>query len=158
MGRMFQATIDAAAAATQRDIIELTAGTGFPIKIHEVLITTDIETDANEVQIELEVSRNVGAFTGGSGGTANVTCYSLDVTGATEDNATLDVGNTTQITGGTKEILGNIMLNNRIGHHYLPTPEARITVDATDAFVIGLTAAPASTGFYGYVIFEELIG
>ena len=157
MGRMFQATIDNAAAATQRDIVEVVAGAGVPIVIHEVLITTDIETDANEVQIELEISRRVGAFTSGSGG-ATATAYALGVTGATEDSATVEVGNTTQATGGTNEILSNVYMNNRVGYHYLPTPEARPVIDATDAFVIALTAAPAATGFGGHVVFEELIG
>lgn len=158
MGRMFMATIDEPAATTQRDLLELTAPAGGGVIVHEVMLTTDIETDANEEQIELLVSRFVGAFTAGSVSLTTATGYALGLTGATEDGSTVTHGATTQATGGTQEILGNVFINNRIGWHYLPTPEARVTVAATDAFVVQMQAAAAtSTAFGGYVIYEELV-
>lgn len=157
MGRMFQATIDSASATTQRDVVEVLAATEVPVVIHELYISTDIETDTNEAQFELQIARYVGAFTSGSGG-ATVTAYALGLTGATEDSATVEVGNTTQITGGTAEILGNVFVNNRIGWHYLPTPEARPVIAGTDAWAVSMQAAfGAATAFGGYVIFEELV-
>ena len=158
MSRMFQVAIDSASATTQRDLIEIVAGSGVPIRVHEVYLSTDLEQDANEAMDKLKVSRFVGAFTSGSGG-ATAAAYALGVTGATEDSATCEVGNTTQITGGTEEILAELWVNNRIGWHYLPTPEARPTIDATDAFVVGMQAAfAAATAVAGWAVFEELIG
>ena len=157
MGRKFQANIDIAAGTTQLDIVEVVAATGIPILIHEVVLTTDIETDANEAQIELRIARFTGAFTSGSGG-ATVNAYYLGGGGATEDSATVEVGNSTQITGGTTQILGHAWMNNRVGWHYLPTPEARPTVNATDAFAVQLQAAlAANTAFGGHIVFEELV-
>ena len=158
MARMFQVAIDSASATTQRDIIEIVAAAEVPIRIHEVYITTDLEQDANEAQDKLQVARHVGAFTSGSGG-ATATAYALGVTGATEDSTTVEVGNTTQITGGTTEVLGEPYMNNRIGWHYLPTPENRPVIAGTDAFVIGTQAAfAAATAIGGYAVFEELVG
>lgn len=159
MGRMFIAAIDEPTATTQRDLLEVTAGSGTSIIIHRVVLTTDIETDANEVQIEVDMYRYVGAFTAGSTSTTTATGYALGVTGATEDSATVTHGSTTQITGGTAELLGIFWVNNRIGLDYLPTPEERITVAATDAFALKLTATlGATTAFAGYVVYEEIVG
>jgi hypothetical protein len=161
MGRLYIATIDIAAAATQKDIFNI-AETGAgdpPIALHEFLITTDIEQDANEVQIELELGRRTGAWTTGSGGAA-VNGYPIH-TGDTADNATVRTGDTTQATGGTYEIFGNYWVNNRIGLHVIFTPESRPTIqhDGTndEGIILGLTAAPASTAWGGHIIYEELI-
>lgn len=159
MGRMFQATIDSAAATTQRDIVQVVPATEVPIRIHRVVVTTDIETDANEAQFEIEIVRYTGSFTDGSGGTT-VTGYALGLLGTTEDSAVVETGNTTQaaVGTGTQEILANIWVNNRIGFEYLPTPEERPVIAGTDAFAVQLTAAFASsTAFAGYIVYEELV-
>lgn len=159
MGRMFMATIDSASATTQRDIVQVVPATEVPIKIHRVVITTDIETDANEAQFELEFVRYTGTFTDGTGG-ATVTGYALGALGTTEDSAVVEVGNTTQsaVGTGTQEILANIWVNNRVGFEFLPTPEERPVIAGTDAFVVQMTAAFASaTAVGGYVVYEELV-
>lgn len=158
MGRMFIAPIQIAATTTQIDILELIAPAAGAVVVYEALVTTTIETDANEVQMELEVVRFTGTYTSGSGGTT-ATGRSLGLAGATEDSATVETGNTTQaaVGTGTLEVLSAPYMNNRLGFHYLPIPEARPTIAATDAFAIQLQAAPASTGFGGHVIYEELV-
>jgi hypothetical protein len=156
---MFQADIDSATATTQRDIVEVVAGAEVPIRIHRVVITTDVEGDANEEAVKLDIFRYVGAFTSGSTGTT-VNAYALGLTGAAEDSATVEVGNPSpnQITGGTAEQLGTIWMNNRAGFDYLPTPEERPVIAGTDAFAIKMTAAfAATTAFAGYIVFEELV-
>lgn len=158
MGRMFIAAIDEATATTQRDLLEVTAGAGTSIVIHHVLLTTDIEGDANEEQVNLDVFRYVGAFTAGNTGTTTATAYALGITGANEDSATVTHGSTIQITGGTAEKIMTIYMNNRAGWEYLPTPEERIVIAPTDAFAIKMTAAfAATTAIGGYIIFEELV-
>lgn len=160
MGRMFMATIDEPAATTQRDLLELIAPSGGGVVIHEVLLTTDIETDANEAQIELLVARFTGSYTAGTVSVTTSTGYALGLLGTGLDGSTVAHGATTQaaVGTGTIEILANVWINNRIGWHYLPTPEARVTIAATDAFVVQMQdAATASTAFGGYVIYEELV-
>jgi len=162
MGRLYIATIDIATATTQVDIfsIAVTAAGDPPIALHEFLITTDIETDANEAQIELVLSRRTGAFTAGSGGAA-VTGHPLGENDAA-DSATVRTGDSTQATGGTDNVLSNIWVNNRVGVHHIFTPETRPTVqhDGTNdhALVLAMqAAAPATTAWGGHVIYEELI-
>lgn len=156
MGRMFQASIGVATATSQRDIVELVAPAGSSIRVHEIVVTTSVETNANEEQLPMKLSRRVGAFTSGSGGNVE-TGYALGVTGATEDASTVESGNTTQATGGTEEILSEPYINNRIGWHYLPPPEQRITIAATDALILAMLAIPGTTtAFGGHIIWEEI--
>lgn len=160
MGRMFIATIDEPTATTQRDLLELVAGSGTPVVVHEILITTDIETDANESQIELQVSRFTGTYTAGTVSLTTPNAYALGILGTGEDTSTVTHGATTQaaVGTGTQEIVANVWINNRIGWHYLPTPETRITIAPTDALAVQMQAAAASTtAFGGYVVFEELV-
>lgn len=157
MGRVYIATIDNAAAVTQRDILEVTTAAEVPIAITEVYLSTNISKDANEATIELEVARLTGAFTGGSGGTLDVSAYAVNNIGVTDADTTVDIGNTTQISGGTKQVLANIWMNNRLGWHFLPLAENRPIIPGTDAFVVGLTGTIASTAFAGYVAYEKLI-
>ena len=158
MGRMFQANIDEPAATTQRDLLELVAPSGSSIVIHRVVLTTSIETDANEVQDKLDVFRYVGGFTAGATSIETPAAFALGTTGATEDATTVTHGATTQTTGGTAEALATIYMNNRLGWEYLPTPEERVTIAPTDAFTIQMTAVfAASTGVAGYVVFEEIV-
>lgn len=161
MGRFYMAEISIASATTQVDILEVSTGTGHPVKIHEVLITTDIEQDANEAQIELELSRFTGAWTVGSTGAGRLTpsAYALDETGAA-DSTSVVTGSATQATGGTKQVLGSIWVNNRAGLHFLRPPESAILLghDGTNdsGFVVAMTAAaPTATAWGGYVVFEE---
>lgn len=160
MGRMYIAPIDIAATALQCDFVELIAATEKPIAVHEVYITTDVEQNANEAQEKLRVVRYSGTYTSGNGGAVNA--HPLDQNGAV-DAATVEVGalssGTLAAVGtGTEEILGEPYMNNRVGYHYLPTPEARPVIAGTDAFVVGLQAVPAaSTAFGGYIVFEELV-
>lgn len=155
MGRMYIAPIDLTAAASNRDIFELTAGTSKPVHIHEVLITTDIETDAAEVQIQLLVQRLASGFTSGSGGSA-ITVARLGSSAETATGASAEQGNTTKASG-TATVLSEPYMNNRVGIHLIYTPESRPGIASGEGFVVSLQAVPASTAFGGHVIFEELI-
>lgn len=156
MGRLYSATINLTAAATQRDIFEIVASSTRPVALHEFLVTTDIETDANEVQIQAKLARRTGAFTSGSGG-STVNGHPLGGANTAVDAATVETGNTTQITGGTEQILGHYWINNRIGIHVIFTPETRPHLAGSNGVALGLLAAPASTAFAGHVIYEELV-
>lgn len=157
MGRMYSAPITIATSAADIDLLELIAATEKPIVVHQVVISTNDKGDAAEDSIPLEVARYAGTYTSGSGGDP-ATGIPLDQ-GGTADGATVETGNTTVaiIATGTKEIILSEYMNSRAGWVYLPTPEARVTVLGTDAFVVALTAAPAATTAYnGYVVYEEL--
>ena len=154
---MYYAPITIATSAAALDILELIAATEKPILVHEVLITTSIEGDTAEDQIPLELVRYGGTYTSGSAG-GTPTGVPGDQGGAA-DGATVETGNTTQavINTGTKEILASPYMNARSGLYWLPTPEGRVTILGTDAFVIALKAAPSATTAYGgHVLYEEL--
>lgn len=162
MGRLYIAAIDIAAATTNRDIFSLriTGGGNPPVALHEFLVTTDIETDANEEQIELEFSRRTGAWTNGSGG-SSVNGYPI-LQADTADSLTVRTGDTTKATGGTQQVFSNIFVNNRAGVHIIFTPESRpnIRSDGTSEHGLILTmqaTTTASTAFGGHIVYEELI-
>jgi hypothetical protein len=162
MGRMYIAPIDIATAVTQRDILEIAVGDNRSIVVHEILITTDVEGDANEEAIELEIARYTGSYTSGTTGLSTPVAVNLDERGVA-DGATITTGATTQAVVGTgaKATLANIFVNNRAGLHYLPPPESRINIshDGTDnsGLVVAMQAAAAATlAWGGYVVFEEL--
>ena len=160
MGRLYMATIDITIAPDQVDIFELRvvlAGDS-PCAIHEFLITTDIETDTNEKQIELEFSRRKGTYTTGVGG-ATPTPAPISSKDAAAD-ATVRTGATTQAAVGTNQILSNIFVNNRVGVHIIFTPETRPLVqhDGTNDHALVLAMTTSETlSFGGHIIFEELI-
>lgn len=162
MGRMYIATIDIASATTQRDILEVAVGDNRSIVVHEILITTDVEGDANEEAIELELARYTGSYTSGTTGLSTPSGIALDERGAA-DGATVTTGATTQAVVGTgaKAVLANIWMNNRAGLHYLPPPESRINVshngtDNSGLVVAMQAAAAAALAWGGYVVYEEL--
>jgi hypothetical protein len=161
MGRLYIATIDITIAPDQVDVFELRvpAAGDPPVALHEFLVTTDIEGDANEKQIELQFSRFTAAYTIAAGG-ATPTAYPLAENDAAATATSVRTGATTQATGGTAQILSNIWVNNRVGTHIIFTPETRPTVqhDGTNdhALVLAMQSSETLT-FGGHLIYEELI-
>lgn len=155
MGRLYIATISISTATAARDIFEILAASGKPVCLHEILLTTDVEKDATEEQIALTLKRVTGAPTSGSGGgTPTMVPVSPNDTAA---GVTIETGNTTQLSGGTSVTLSQPYMNNRVGWHYLSTPEARITIDASTRLVLSQAAISTTAAIGGHVVVEELI-
>lgn len=155
MARMYIAPIDVTAATAARDVFEILAAAGKPIELHEIFLTTSVETDATEEQIQLHLFRNSGGTTG-SGGTVVTGQAVRPNDGA--DAATVETGNTTQLTAGTDQTLAKPYMNNRVGWHYLATPESRIVIDENDFLVLAQDAAITNSAAYGgYIVYAELV-
>lgn len=155
MARMYIAPIDIATGTAARDVFEILAANGKPVELHEIFLTTSVETDASEEQIQLHLFRNSGG-TSGSGGNA-VTGQAIRPNDGV-DAATVETGNTTQFTGGTDQTLAEPYVNNRVGWHYLATPESRIVIDEADFIVLAQDAALSTTAAYGgYIVYAELV-
>jgi hypothetical protein len=155
MARRYTARIDISAATTQRDIVEVIAGSAKPIAIRELYITTDVETDASEEQIFISIARRTGAVSSGSGGTEAVAGRPHNPTDAAA-GATVDTGHTTQASGGTLETISEPYMNNRIGLH-MAWPEDPYVIPATDMFVVGMQGTVTnSVAFGGHITFDEL--
>lgn len=155
MSRMYIATINIATGTVAKDIFEILAAAGKPIELHEIFLTTSVESDASEEQIPLHLFRNSGGTTGSGG--ATVTGQAIRPNDGA-DAATVETGNTTQFTAGTDQTLAQPYVNNRVGWHYLATPESRIVIDELDFIVLAQDSAITNTAAYGgYVVYAELV-
>jgi hypothetical protein len=147
MGRMYMVPIDFSYTTAAIDLIEINPATQNFVVIHEIMIgQSDSETSE---ATKAELYRGV---TSGSGG-ATPAGQPLDPGDAAE-GMTIETGNTTVSTAGT--LMGTIPWNTLAGFHYLPTPEARITVVNGGIFAIRLPAATGTYTLEGFAILEEI--
>lgn len=155
MGRMYSAVFQGVAVTAAQDFFEFaTPATGM-LALHSVVLaqSTDVGDAAEEI-LRVEIARFTGAPTSGSGGTTP-TPAPLEG-GAAASGVTTEVNNTTEISGGTKEILHADAFNIRSGWLYHPTPEERLWLGPSDHMVVTLLAAPAdSLTMEGTAIYEE---
>lgn len=158
MSRMYYAPIVVAAHSAQVDYLELLAGANKPVLIHGFELGQSSEVgDAAEEVLTIIGKRVTGAPTSGSGGTtaAGIPTGPND----TADAATVEVGNTTKLSGGTSVELFRVNWNIRQPYLFLPPPEGRIFIDQATRFVLEEATTPADsiTGPVGWVLYEELI-
>lgn len=158
MGRMYQSTMVGTAHTAQMDYFEILAASGKPFVLHGFEITQSTEVgDAQEEELLLVLKRITGAPTSGSGGTTPTLAPLTP--NDTAAGATIEVGNTTKLTGGTSVELARWAWNVRGNMLYLPTPEGRIVCDAGTRLVLEEATTPADsiTGPFGWVLIEELV-
>ncbi len=149
MGRMVIAPfVDLAVTsdATQ-DIWQITAGATNPIIIH------GFELSSAKIAAELVSLQLVRYATTGSVGAAVTEVLVGDDTGtitaAVLQLNTTPGGTPTPLMGWQWEQLGPLV--------YLPTPETRIVVGATDILALNTLSAPAATtNWSGHLIWEEI--
>lgn len=157
-GEMYRAAFSAVAVTAAQDFFEVTAPADAAIVIHSVKLSQSTDAgDAEAEMLEVELHRREGAFTSGSGG-SSITPEPRN-TGGAAAGATVEANNTTEATGGTLAVLEAEAFNVQIGYLFQPTPEERIVVSPTDAFIVNLPTAPAdSITVSGVVVFEEIGG
>lgn len=142
--RVYHATLKSIplAAATAEDLVEINAAAEQPFELISVKVTQAADSgdsgDANEDQIDIIVSRITGTPTSGSGGTT-VTATKKD-TGDTAFGGAIEMGNTTNLTGGTEEEWDVEGENNRVGYYYLPPPEERLLIRGDEVLIIKTSA------------------
>lgn len=142
MGRIYMIQTNGITLDEDRDLIEILAGTGVPVRVHgwSLLQTTDVGDAAEEV-VRLEAVRGVGSVTSGSGGTSP-TIHPLDDQDGAAD-ATVEANNTTRMAvgSGTLETLEQFGWNIRIPWVHFYTPELRPRVNPGDRWTLGILAA-----------------
>lgn len=142
------------AVTTAEDLVELTAASTRSIRIHEVIIGQSSDYgDAEAEGLEVTLLRYIGAFTSGNGTSVTPSLYGSDDLPAADATAERNAG--TLATGGTAQTLMEDVMNIQAGFHFLATPELRINVAPTDAFVVRISAPTDSLTMCCTVIFEE---
>lgn len=138
--RIYTATLASIpiAATTAEDLAEVNPAADQPTELVGIIITQADDSgdsgDSNEDQIDVIVSRITGAPTSGSGGTT-VTSTKRD-TGDPAYGGVVEMGNTTNLSGGTEEVWHREGINNRVGMYYWPPPEARILIRGDEILLV----------------------
>lgn len=156
MGRMYTGGFKAVAITAQQDLFEVLAGTGKPIVVHAWCLSQTTEVgDAMEEGLALVANRGAGV-TSGTGGTApTLVPLGVDDTAA---GATLEVNNTTKITGGTITELEWYSWNVRIPFMMIYTPEMRPLIKPADRWTLELETTPSDSITVSGTIWLEEIG
>lgn len=155
MGRMYSAPFKGVAATAQQDFFEILAGTNKPIVIHGFMLSQETETgDAAEEMLRVVLNRGVGVTSGSGGSTVTPPPQGVDDTAS---GATVEINNTTRISGGTITELEAHVWNVRAPYVFWWTPETRPFVKGGDRFTMELETTPAdSVTISGVVWFEEV--
>lgn len=159
MGRMYTVETDSITLDEDRDLWEVLAGTGVPVRIHgfHLFQTSDVADAAEEI-VRLEEVRGVGSVTSGSGG-ASGTIVPIDDQDPAAD-ATVETNNTTRMAAGTGSLENGASMgwNIRIPLMHWYTPETRPRVNPGDRWTMGiLAAALADAVTFGSTLWLEEI-
>lgn len=152
---MYSTLFKGVAATAQQDLFELLAATGKPCIVHAWELSQETEVgDAMEECVRIVVNRGVGVTTGSGGSTHTPVPRDVDDQAS---GATVEINNTTKITGGTITELEAHAWNVRVPFLMLYTPEMRPRVKPGDRWTIELETTPAdSITISGVVWFEEI--
>lgn len=150
--RVYTAAIDNVTISAIQDIFSIVSGTGKGAIIHHIRLDAFVTSEA---AIRLVLKRTVSAPTQGTGGTvpgikpvdpldaaATVVVHANDVT--------------TQMTGGTLDLMGGFQWDVALPFEHLPAPEDRERITISQGIALVCPAAPASTVISGYIKFAEV--
>jgi hypothetical protein len=157
MGRMYSIPFAAVAVTAQQDFFEITAAAGKPVIVHSIEIEQSTEVgDAMEEGLSILLKRGTSATTSGSGGTADITTPAV-CSGDAADGMTVDINNTTKMSGGTILTLRAWNWNVRIPFFKVFTPETRPVIAGGERLTVELATTPAdSITVSGTMMVEEL--
>ena len=147
------------AFTTQIDVFELLSASGKPLKLMGFELGQISEIgDAQEEGLTLVLKRVTGAPTSGSGGVAAAAGAPVTPNDTTS-GATVEVGNTTKLTGGTSVDIARFDWNVRAQCIFNPIPELMPILDAATRFVLELVTTPADSisGIHGWLAYSELV-
>lgn len=150
------------AATTPQDFFEITAPADAVVIIlswHLSQYGTSDVGDTEEELLDIETVAGRGA-TGGTGGTAAITCEPRQ-SGFAAAGSTVDINNTTRMTagGGSIAILEKWGMNVRSPMSVIYTPEERPIISASDLWTLSLnTGAADAITMNGSVTFMEIGG
>lgn len=155
-GRIYSATFSAVAVSAVQDFFEILVGSGVVCVLHRVTITQQTEEgDAQDEMLRCSIFRVTGAPTSGSGGsTATARPFQQ---GDAAAGLTVEINNTTQLSGGTSVVLASEGWNVRAGWDWYPAPEDRPSFQPSTRILVTLDEAPADAiTMTGTVILEEI--
>lgn len=144
------------ATANLVDALEITAATGKPFYLHEVILgQTSDYGDSQAEGLGFIIKRGVG-HTAGSGGQA--VTPAKHATNDAAAGATAKQINTTQAVAGAGSLttMRAEPWNVQAGDQYLPTPETRYLFLPAEACIISLTLPADSLTLIGTAVIEEL--
>ncbi len=154
-GYVYSSVVESISVTAVQDFLEITAPADAVVVIHSVRIGGE-SPDAGDAEAEILPIRLTKYATGGSGGTLNI-ARTAHVNGAPASASVVDRNNTTQ--GGTPIVQISDSWNVQAGWLYLPTPEERIVLGASEILAIELPVAPADAILMsGTITFEEIGG
>ncbi len=162
MGRRYTATLKSIplAAATAEDLAEINVAAEQPVQLVGVVVTqagdSEDSGDANEDGIDIIISRITGSPTSGSGGTTVVPTKADS--GDTAFGGVVEMGNTTDLTGGTEEEWWAEGYNNRVGFFHWPVPAAQITIRGDETLLIKTSALHTNGHEVNVVVVLEEVG
>jgi len=152
--RVYKAYFDNVTITAIQDVFSLKAGAANGVELHQVDLSAGGVTAPAEIRLRLKVLP--ATVTAGSTGTAPVMspADSGDTKAAT---ATVRANDTTQATSsGTVKILQAWQWNVLLPWQYLPAPEDRDIIQASEQITLDIPGTPASTVISGSITWREL--
>lgn len=115
-------------------------------------------TDAQDEVLTFVLKRVTGAPTSGSGG-STAAAGAVNLPNDTAGSATIEVGNTTKLAGGTSVDLARFDWYIRQPFIYAPLPEELIVVAGATRLVLEMVSTPADSisGMHGSIRYAELV-
>ncbi len=152
-GQMYTASVGAVAVTALQDFFQLLASATVPIIVHSVRLGQSSDAGDSEAEM-LRVALGTADMTvNGSGG--STTTPASHSPGSPAAVTVAETNNTTQATVNT--VIYEDVFNVQAGYLWVGTPEERILVLPTEAFIVELPAAPGdSLTMSGSVTFQEL--
>lgn len=141
------------AVSVVQDLFEILAPSNAPVKLLRLnLSQNDGETSET---LDIIVKKVTGAPTSGSGG-ATVTPVAAQANVSRAFAGTVEINNTTQLTGGTQSEFWQESFNVLAGYEWRATPEDAIECGPSERLVIALALAPgASMNMNGLAVIKE---
>lgn len=152
--RVYSTFFENVTIAAVQDIFLLKAGAANGVELHQIDLSAGGVTAPAEIRIR--VKRLPATVTNGSGGTAP-TMSPTDSGDTKAATATVRANDTTQATtSGTSITLQAHQWNVLLPFQYLPAPEDREVIQPSEALVLDIAGAPASTVVSGTIKWREL--
>ena len=153
--RVYKTFFDNVTVAAVQDLFSLKAGAANGVELHQIDLSAGGVTAPAEIRLLLRSAP--AAVTQGTGGT--VPTISPSDSGDTKAATAVAHANdvTTQMTSsGTIKILAAWQWNVLLPFQYLPSPEDRDVIQASEGLALNLPGAPASTVISGSITWREL--
>lgn len=153
---IFAVTFSAVAVSAAQDLFEINTPAGARVVIREVRFGQ--YSDAGAVESELISVLMIRAYaTSGSGGSAATPVNISGHTGSITPGTTAEVNNTTVASTGSPITLFADAWNVQAPFLWIPTEkEHRIVLEASQRFVVRITAPADAITLNGTLLFEEV--